>query len=487
MFQKRTLWPAVAIGLLSVGVAGAALYVTRPVQPRPADNPWRRMPEPQPHVDHTNLITGELKAGPDVTRACLECHPDAAKEVMQTAHWTWLGDQAVLPSGEVVEVGKRNVINNFCVHALPNIRECSACHAGYGWEDEHYTFDEETNVDCLVCHDQSNTYAKGEGGYPKPDVDLVAAAQSVGLPTRINCGGCHFSGAGGDGVKHGDLDSTLYYPTERIDVHMGRYDFQCITCHRTEHHQIAGSSMQLSSEPRPQVACTNCHSSQPHGNQRLDSHTDRVACETCHIPRMALDVPTQTYWDWSQAGEDRGINDRFVYLKKKGSFEYAQNIPPEFRWYNGCAEQYLTGEKIDPDGPVYINRPLGGPRDANAKIAPFKVHYQKQPYDTENLVLLTPKTVGPGGYWTEFDWDKALRLGCEVTGVPYSGHFDFVETEMYRPIHHMVQPAEKALQCDDCHGPGGRMDWESLGYDGDPAFRGDRRQLGYWHETAGGK
>ena len=39
----------------------------------------------------------------------------------------------------------------------------------------------------------------------------------MATPTRLNCGGCHFNG-GGNAVKHGDLDSSLFYPTERIDV-----------------------------------------------------------------------------------------------------------------------------------------------------------------------------------------------------------------------------------------------------------------------------
>jgi hypothetical protein len=40
----------------------------------------------------------------------------------------------------------------------------------------------------------------------------------------------------------------------------------------------------------------------------------------------------------------------------------------------------------------------------------------------------------------------------------------------------MVQTKEKALQCNDCHGQQGVLDWQALGYEGDPAFRGDRRR-----------
>ena len=149
---------------------------------------------------------------------------------------------------------------------------------------------------------------------------------------------------------------------------------------------------------------------------------------------------------------------------------------PEYYWYNGRAYRYLTGERIDPSKVVLINKPLGGPSDPEAKIWPFKVHRGKQVYDKLNLYLLTPRTWGPGGYWTEFDWDKACRLGAETTGLKYSGQYGLVETAMYWPLSHMVQPKEKALQCTDCHGDRGILNWRELGYEGDPAFRGDRQR-----------
>jgi methylaspartate ammonia-lyase len=91
--------------------------------------------------------------------------------------------------------------------------------------------------------------------------------------------------------------------------------------------------------------------------------------------------------------------------------------------------------------------------------------------------LLTPRTSGHGGFWSSFDWDQAIRLGAGDVGLPYSGKFDFAETEMYWPLSHMVATKEKALQCVDCHGAGGRMNWTALGYDGDPAFRGSRAPM----------
>lgn len=54
-----------------------------------ADDPWAAVPVREPHVDHSDLLPGPYETGSDVTRACLECHEDAAHQVAQTVHWTW--------------------------------------------------------------------------------------------------------------------------------------------------------------------------------------------------------------------------------------------------------------------------------------------------------------------------------------------------------------------------------------------------------------
>ena len=461
-----------AIGLVSVVVAKAISWTRSPT------SPWSQMPVPAVPLEHAGFFKGPFKTGQDVTRACLSCHPNSAHEVMQTSHWTWTNSSVTLTGdGKVIRTGKLNLLNNFCIHAGPNIESCSSCHAGYGWtEYRNFDFTNQENVDCLICHDQSGLYQKGLGGNPKTGVDLMAVAESVGRPTRANCGQCHFKGGGGDAVKHGDMDGSMYYPGERIDVHMGKRDFQCVDCHRTTAHNIPGCAMSVCVEPPTRVRCVDCHDQRPHQNERLDAHTATVACQTCHIPRMAIDAPTKMFWDWSQAGQDGCEDDPHVYLKKKGSFKYAQDVRPEYYWYNGRADRYLTGDKINPGQVVQINRPRGGPDDPEAKIWPFKVHRGKQIYDTKYLHLLTPRTWAPGGYWHDFDWDQACRLGCQDTGLEYSGSYGFTSTEMYWPLSHMVQRAEKALQCVDCHGKDGLLDWKALGYEGDPSVRGDRRR-----------
>ena len=242
--------------------------------------------------------------------------------------------EALPGRAEPVTIGKKNQINNFCIGIQSNWPSCTSCHAGYGWTDGSYDFSDSTKVDCLVCHDRSGTYVKTKGGLPAEGVDLLAAARSVGSPGRDNCGGCHFSGGGGNAVKHGDLDATLLHPTERRDVHMGRYGFVCTDCHRTEQHVIAGRAMSVSVDDAGGAACTDCHAPAPHGDARLDGHTGAVACQTCHIPEMAVDEATKVHWDWSQAGQDLP-EDVHTYLKIKGRFVYEQGLQPVYRWSDG--------------------------------------------------------------------------------------------------------------------------------------------------------
>ena len=84
------------------------------------------------------------------TAACLECHETAATEMMQTTHWTWESEPVQLPGrDELVTVGKKNQLNNFCIGIQGNWTGCTSCHAGYGWEDATFDFAEQTNV-CLL-------------------------------------------------------------------------------------------------------------------------------------------------------------------------------------------------------------------------------------------------------------------------------------------------------------------------------------------------
>ncbi|HEX6383505.1 MAG TPA: tetrathionate reductase family octaheme c-type cytochrome, partial [Anaerolineae bacterium] len=379
MKDFKYVWVVGLVVTLLIVIVPIVLFVSPESEPQ--DDPWAFLPVRVPPTGHADLLQGPFATGSDVTQACLTCHEGAAHEVAQTVHWTWEGEPVLLPGrDEPVTIGKANSINNFCIGIQGNWPGCTQCHAGYGWEDADFDFTDEENVDCLVCHADSSLYVKDDAGYPAEGVDLVAAAQSVGTPTRQNCGSCHFNGGGGNAVKHGDLDESLYFPTEQIDVHMGRHDFQCVDCHQTENHAVKGRSISVSAETSNQVACTDCHQSNVHQDERINAHVDNVACQTCHIPEGALRDATKMDWDWSTAGQDLP-EDPHVYLKIKGSFVYERNFIPSYAWYNGTTDRYILGDEMDPSQTTVLNMPQGSIDDATAKIWPFKIHRANQLYD----------------------------------------------------------------------------------------------------------
>jgi len=442
-------------------------------------------------MNHSALITGPFKNGPEVTKACLQCHQQNAQDFMKTVHWTWSARQKIEGKGEV-ELGKINAINNFCLSLIANEPRCTSCHAGYGWKDSKFDFSKAENIDCLVCHDTTGSYKKlptgaGHPAYqdmefpPKSGktwkaADLMQVAKSVGKTSRKTCGACHFFGGGGDHIKHGDLDSSLTAPKRDMDVHMAvdGPNMTCTACHKTEKHVIAGKALSVStSGGRQTLNCDNCHTGTPHkGNTVLDRHSQKVACQTCHIPTFARTLPTKLWWDWSTAGQNKPVQkDKYgqnMYDKMKGDFRWGKDVVPSYMWFNGTVDRVLIGEKIDPGKPVHHNYPKGARAEVSAKITPFKVMNGKQPYDSVNNIFVTPKLFGKGGYWDTYDWGSAIAIGMKAANLPYSGKYGWVETDMYWNVNHMVVPKNKALGCSDCHGAKGRLDWKALGYSGDP-------------------
>lgn len=435
------------------------------------NDPWRNIKTKHPHLDHSAFFNKVFKGPQEVTSACLKCHQQTGKDFMKTSHWNWTGDTVVSKtSGESIKIGKKNLINNFCIGIKGNWSSCTKCHAGYGWKDEKFDFKNEKNIDCLVCHDGSGTYAKGKMGLPQKKVDLLAVAKSVGVPKRENCGSCHYYGGGGLGVKHGDLDNTLDNPSQYDDVHMGKYKLLCIDCHQTTHHNIPGKAYSVSVKKSNGLSCTNCHAKKPHADSRINSHLQKLACVTCHIPKYAKKVPTKMTWDWSTAGDDKKHADPHHYLKKKGSFSYEMNLTPEYFWFDKSVRRYLLGDKIDPSKITELNPLNGNKNDPKSKIWPFKVHRGKQIYDKKYLYFMSPVTAGKDGYWHNFDWNQALELSEKFTGLKYSGKYGFAETRMYWPLSHMVAPKQKSLSCNDCHSiTQKRFNWKELGYENDPA------------------
>jgi len=437
--------------------------------------------------EHKENLTGPFSSPQEVTKACLECHEEAGDEIIASRHWNWAEVPSSVAEGKI-NLGKKNIINNFCIAVPSNWPRCTSCHIGYGWKDASFDFSKQENIDCLVCHDQTGKYSKNPkgAGMPNDNVDLLEIAQNVGASNRENCGNCHFYGGGDEGVKHGDMDGSLLNPTVDFDVHMGGQDFSCAKCHTGKNHRISGKShgsrfMGTGTD----VNCESCHEGEIHKKKSLNTHSKTIACQTCHIPTYAKEIPTKTWWDWSTAGTKAEVkNDEFGkpdFVNKKGHFKRGKNLVPTYKWYNKSAGYYLLGDKINPTKRVELNPLNSTIADKDAKIAPFKVMVSKQPYDADKNIIVIPKLFGKDGYWKTYDWNDAITKGMASVDMEYSGNLGWVETEMNWPINHMVVPAKKALKCTACHGKKAtRMDWEALGYpDGDPKKgKAGREKLG---------
>lgn len=433
-------------------------------------------------TDHAKIeaLKQDFSSGEEVTKACLSCHVEAATQFHKSIHWTWLasGDKSDMRYGKA-----GYSVNNYCIsgNAMED-KGCLSCHTS--WNKKGV----DGEVNCLKCHNSSGfnfeeafTDIQGFSGDPDPETkEIVADIQQevkqalaqVVFPSRKNCGDCHFVGGGGDGVKHGDLDTSLTKPNRMLDVHMGTdgKDFTCTRCHTTVDHNIAGRiytnpavetrKSLIEDDLAPKITCVSCHSSEPHKNDsKMNDHTDVVSCQACHIPKFARVNPTKMWWDWSKSGKLKdgkpyhidGPFGKPIYKSIKGEFRWEKNVVPEYFWFNGSLTSTTADDVIDPAQVVKVNHPVGDKNDPEARIFPFKIHRGKQPYDKINKKLLAPLLSGENGYWTTFDMNDAITRGNRAIGIPYSGEFDYVETSSAFPITHMVAPKENALTCTECH------------------------------------
>ena len=149
--------PAVAPKAAMPAMTAAAPAAPAPAAAKPASNTT---------ADHSKFkeLQKDFKSGPEVTKVCLSCHTEAAKQVQKTKHWTW----DVVGSGSSARLGKKNLVNNYCTSPISNEKDCMACHIGLGWKDKNFDFTATENVDCLVCHDSTGSYRKlpGYAGHP---------------------------------------------------------------------------------------------------------------------------------------------------------------------------------------------------------------------------------------------------------------------------------------------------------------------------------
>lgn len=439
------------------------------------------------------------------TKTCLECHEEEALTFFHSQHYQWRGGTPELVNtDEQQQLGKLNMVNDFCTNPggaqwigkVENeegkilAKGCSSCHAGLGkLPAQEPSQDQLENIDCLICHASGyrrDLYATEEGGWEwrpilhKNQEGMDSVSKRISLPDRGMCLRCHSASGGGPNFKRGDIEYVLKDPDFEHDVHMssvqeGGQDMWCIDCHSDDEHthRVIGRGVDMAGTDRPgkDIDCAGqCHEGYTHENESNDKH-QRLACQTCHIPEFARDEATDMYRDWSTV----------VYHEDKGKYMYTQeleyDVQPVYAWYNGSSFAQVPGVPVrrNEEGKITMVLPDGDRDDPSAKIAPFKLHRGRLPVLTEKQWLAPINTEE---IYRDGDPDKAVRDGMKTLYGIEDAQYTWEDTIRYMGIYHAIPPAEEALGCRDCHGKGGRMDWQALGYDEDPRRAARRKEAG---------
>lgn len=453
------------------------------------------LPCAQPQGEGTMLTNphAQLVQSYEGTKTCLQCHETQAKHVFSSIHYQWRGDAPNLVNAGNEPIGKLNSNNDFCTN--PSIswiailtneqgkvigNGCSKCHAGLGQKpSREMTQAQLENIDCLLCHApgyRRQVVKKPDGNLawvPTAMSDpavMLNMAQSVARPTNETCLQCHVGSGGGINYKRGDLETVHMRPTRDFDVHMGG-GMQCIQCHKFTDHRVAGGGTQMSGMDMPNSArpqCESCHARTAHRNPVLDRHTQSVYCTTCHIPSFARKDPTDMHRDWSKAEPVAG-EGRF-----EPAIELKSNVKPVYAWWNGKGKIALlnTPVKREANGKVAMYKPQGSISDGDARIYAFKYHTARIPIDAATNEMIP---VQVGLVFRNGATEQAVKAGAKNYLGREVANVGWIDTERYMGLFHAVTPKQNALQCNDCHGAGTRMDWKALGYAGDPQKVGGRK------------
>jgi hypothetical protein len=428
---------------------------------------------------------------------------------------------------------------------------CGQCHEGgqygpftgtmfHGYSPVSREF---ASVDCLVCHsrtydmDQKYVVQDPDGRYRWNQDRGLAAAMAVGRPTSDNCLRCHEHDMGGDAwrdnlaAQHpGYRNPRLLHrgakrgtPIRGADVHY-LAGVQCLDCHASQGHLIARGThttdLVSNDLPGTTVDCEQCHGATPHPDSTamgpfLNGHTDRVACETCHITHLTDDNVVLRDWTEPVFNADEGI-----WTPKDVLRSGAPGEAIVYRWHNGSGT-FMAGALGDhPDGQKryraftttpdsafsgfdYLGyyervfRPLAA--SGHSKIAPFKRFNAKMYEDLDNQGpfggMILP--VDYNTYYETGDPRDAVRKAMEDPiiqlmygtvfkhylmddfmhymgiaqgwSIPFKGQFAgrWMRQDATLMINHSI--TRDAFRCRSCHTAKARgiLPFEDLGYSPD--------------------
>jgi hypothetical protein len=331
------------------------------------------------------------------------------------------------------------------------------------------------------------------------EITALEAARGVHPTTRKSCLNCHAGAGGGDGTKRGDLSSALIDPDPHTDYHMSSEGagLVCADCHAAGNHRVIGRGVDLRPNERingepVRLDCNDCHGNRPHGDydsrdgRTRDTHAERVACQTCHIPSFAKVVATEVARDWQDPHySDKACNGRGGWLPRE---DKAADLTPSYQWFDGTSEVYYLSEPVVGNVPTIalsdqeatslglalgsqayvLGMPNGDVASDGAKLAPMKEHLGKVALNQRTNTLVAHSTFE---FFRTGDFQLAVESGLrQMAGMSVDDPVEIVAVHSYQGINHGVEASGEALACGACHASmsGGplRMDLPGeLGYE----------------------
>ncbi len=239
----------------------------------------------------------------------------------------------------------------------------------------------------------------------------------------------------------------------------------CQSCHESFNHHILGRGLDIRENDRPELmTCLSggCHTSSPHTTAKLNDHTSRVACQTCHIASYAKLISTEMERDWLNPFWYQGL------FSGQGGYKPEEirlmHVTPTYAWYNGTSYVYALGQTLTqrPDGAYELGAPYGSVDDG--QIYPMKEHTSNSAMHDATGALIPWAT---STYFFTGDYDAAVNEGMNYAGL--TGSWSLVDVHTFQTLNHQVDPTGNALTCGDCHAEnsGGlptNMNLQSLGY-----------------------
>jgi hypothetical protein len=365
---------------------------------------------------------------------------------------------------------------------------CGVCHIGAGPDAQAITPQGdplpiteavEDQIDCVVCH--GATYDAGgptggrhvltdENDTTYWSMASLADAQTVGdKVTSEACKRCHINTGGKVFSSTGAMTKAFKYGQDYVaedyeftydngsgeletatidgDVHAAA-GMTCAECHYEGNHTFKYGEHNTSwahDFPPDTFNCQDCHGTSPHTSSTtvyaddLNSHTDALACQTCHITHtgglMFRDLTKPVL-----ASEDAHFYDF------RDQIHYG--VPPIYGWFNGESggwEAVIEGPcPIGPKGSKRGNRQGDG-----SKITPFKEYRALVWFD---LLVLQPVTYILKDFLVDGDLtamicalkpDHGVRTGPDALGFATPGNAD---------------------GCNTCHSSSNANFWKRLGY-----------------------